>query len=216
MGKWWLLSSEEWIDYRESYRILKVDIPEGIEPAERSHIISQAFMEVFAVMINDTPSQHYGIRYSGHGSVDGSLFEGEINPTDAHWFLESAISRLGRKIDFLDLGSNCSEGRMVVLSNFYPYFDYIMASDLLVGGYILDPEEDFFDYDADTQYPLIVTPDKTLKAGLTDILNLARLKWEASKISMVANEVMQSLSLFEMDQYETMAVMTYQELTATL
>jgi hypothetical protein len=210
--KWFYMTSGEWIDYRESYRLLKVDIPNGITPVERSHLISKAFMQIFEVMVKDTPSQHYGLRYSGHNS-NGGLFENEIHPNDARWLFESVTALLGRKIDFLDMGGNCSEGKMNVLTNFYPYFDYMMASDLPVGGYQEDPGINYNDFNVDYQYPLIVTPDKTLKEGLTGILDLTYSRWDNSRIYMVPNKVMQSISLYDMREYETMAVLTYEALT---
>jgi hypothetical protein len=210
--KWSTMTSEEWVNYRESYRLLKVVIPEGLEPEQRSHLITKAFMQVFAVMARDTPAQHYGIRYSGHGSGGGGLFANEISRTDAQWLFESVTSLLGRKIDLLDLGSNCGEGNMNALSNFYPYFDFVIASDLPVCGFILNPGLEYNDFDEDNQYPLIMTSDKSLKAGLTDLLELTHLKWENSSISIQEMKIKQNISLFDMTHYERMASLTYQEL----
>lgn len=214
--KWFHLSSQDWVNYRESYRLMKVDIPEGIGADEKSHLLREAFLQFFATIVSDTPSQHYGILYSGHGSGNGGLFENQINPTDSQWLLENVTSLIGKKIDFLDLGGNCSEGKTNVVSNFYPYFDYILASDLLVGNYDFDnwTIEKYNQTQPDYQYPIIMTPDKTIRDGLSQILDLFRLRWEYSRNNMIAGQVKQSVSLFKADAFEPLAYSVRQELTA--
>lgn len=210
------LSRQDWVNYRESYRLMKVDIPEGLGAEEKSHLLREAFQQFFATMVKDTPSQHYGIRYSGHGSGSGGLFENQINPTDAQWLFEYVTSLIGKKIDFLDLGGNCSEGNTAVVSNFYPYFDYILASDLLIGGFNFDDWtiEKYNQTDPDYQYPLILTPDKTIRDSLSQLLDLFRLRWEYSRNNMIAGQEKQSLSLYKADAFETLAYSLGQELMA--
>jgi hypothetical protein len=209
---WGHVESEEWIAHRESYRLYKMDIPPGLEREESSRLIAKAFIDIFTIMILDTPSQHYGLRYAGHSSMTGGLFENEITPYDAQWLFENVTAMLGRKIDFLDMSHNCAEGRMNVLTNFYPYFDYLLASDLLVGGYEMNDGDDYFTVELDYNYPQIISEEKTLVENLSGVLDLVHLRWVMSDIDMIERSVMQSLSLFDLAYYETMALVTYQAL----
>lgn len=212
--QWGILSSQDWIDYRESYCLLKVDIPEDLTPDEKSRYLREAFVMVFQTMVMDTPSQHYGIVYSGHGSPQGGLYGGQINPTDAQRLFEDMRALIGKKLDFLDAGSNCAQGLLIFPSRWYPYFDYYIASDLNVGGYTFDEEYEnkYQEIDRDYQLPLLFSPDKTILESLRERLDLSRLRWEYSRNNMITGEVKQSISLYQMDQYEALVDRLYQHL----
>lgn len=209
---WFTLTSEEWINYRESYVIARVNIPEGLDTEAKSRVLSEAFIQLFSIMVADTPSLHYGLRYAAHGSGTGSLFGGAINPADAQWLLENMNSIIGRRLDFLDMSHNCLESTTPMHGNFYMYFDYIVASDWLMGGYAPNMDH-FFDTDPDYMFPLIMTPDKSIRDGLEDIIDIVRLRWEYSMETMIENKVMQALYLFDAHEYETLVSMVYQEMS---
>jgi len=212
--QWSFISPQDWIDYRESYRLLKVDIPKGLTREERSRHLREAFTMAFHTMVRDTPSQHYGIVVSGHGSNQGALFEDQINPNDAQRLFEDMTALIGKKIDFLDMGTVCSQGDIGFPSVWHPYFDYYIASDLDAGGFTMDEwnYEKHLETNLDYQYPLIATPDKTILEVLRYRLALTRLEWEYSRDFMTANTVKQSISLYQMDQFQALANVLYQTL----
>lgn len=212
--QWSVLSSQDWVNYRESYRLLKVDIPKGLTQNERSRRLREAFTMAFHTMVMDTPSQHYGIVVSGHGSNPGGFFEDQINPMDAQRLFEDMTSLIGKKLDFLDMGTVCSQGDIGFPSLWHPYFDYYIASDLDVGGFVMDEDtyEKFIETDSDYQYPLMFTPEKTILEVLRDRLDLTKLRWEYSRNFMSDKEVKQSISLYQMDQFEALAEVLFQTL----
>jgi hypothetical protein len=81
-------SREQWIAHRESYRIAKADFSAGANAAQKSQALRDAFKMFHTVMVSDTPALHYGIRYSGHGSGNGGLFEQQISGPDARDLLD--------------------------------------------------------------------------------------------------------------------------------
>jgi len=100
--------------------------------------LSSAFSKVFEKIKEKEPSaEHFGLSYQGHGSVaDGSLFEGALNAGDAAKVLKEAISSkpFGTKIGLLNFGGNCNEGKWNMLAALHWSTQWIIASDLKVGG----------------------------------------------------------------------------------
>jgi hypothetical protein len=210
------LTPEQWAVYRESYRLMKFDIPAEVDTLQKSQLITNAFIQFFARVFNDTPAEHYSLMYSGHGSGNGGLFENHINPSDARLLFEYIIGLIGKKMDFLDLHTNCSEGNILVVKNFERFFDYIMASDLSVGGYTMDEWsiEKFNETNPEFNYPLLLKPDNSIEQVLLQILDLRRHEWEYSINNMVANQVKQSVSLYKTDAFPALTRSVWPELEA--
>lgn len=103
--------------------------------AKLSTYLSDKF-EQFFQLIRKEGSEHTGLSYSGHGArADGSLFQGLVMKQDAQALLQSVTSALpGARLAFLNFGTNCAEGRWNMLAAMRPYADWILASDLDVGG----------------------------------------------------------------------------------
>lgn len=210
------LSSADWIAYRESYCIYIGSVPPEAAADEKSAYLRDALIQCVRQMVADTPADHYGIRYSGHGTGTGGLMQGQVSPADARLFLADAVTQIGRKLDFIDLGGNCDEGTFRVLANLTPYCDYLVASDLPIGGYTLDDwtEEKWNETDIDYQLPLILTRGKSIAAALTDYLDLSRQRWVYSRNNMVAGHVLQSLSLYKSDEFSGLQTLVAPEAQA--
>lgn len=132
---------EAYEKFRESRSILSVGPwPEGADtddPVKFSEFLRGAFNQIFA-KVNSVagPHAYKGLTYSGHGGLaDGSLFEGALLPEDAAAVLQGATSESsGGKLALLNFGTNCEEGHWNMLEALHPFADWILASDLNVGG----------------------------------------------------------------------------------
>lgn len=208
------MTTAQWIAYRESHRVQMFDLPTDVSADQRSRVLRDGFQSFFKTIVTSTPALHYGLRYSGHGSGNGGLFQRLISPADARGFLANVTALIGRPLDFLDLGGNCDEGDAVVMSSFFPYADYIIASDIPIGGYTFDnwTIERFHEVDPDYQLPLILTPTRSIRDGLVTYLDLARRRWEYSKQNMIFTRTKQALSLYRMDQFSRLAQLVSPEL----
>lgn len=83
---------------------------------------------VYEVMVK-YPSQHFGFKYTGHGSAYMSLEV--LLWGDQDNFYKNVNAIWGGKIDFLDFSTNCNTGSLYNLIHQTPYTDYILACDLL-------------------------------------------------------------------------------------
>eukprot|EP00397_Hematodinium_sp_SG-2012_P035124 GEMP01037750.1.p1 GENE.GEMP01037750.1~~GEMP01037750.1.p1 ORF type:complete len:342 (+),score=69.24 GEMP01037750.1:199-1224(+) len=134
-GQWSCIS---FVSLRESYNVLNV--PLSTDPDHLSPSLRRGFGEIFALLAQDNSKYStdappaYIMSYSGHGGAgDGSLFEGFLQQKDAMDLLETTRNVL--RWDVLNLGTNCEEGRWGLLDSLHPFFRYIIASDLKVGGW---------------------------------------------------------------------------------
>jgi len=109
---------------------------------ELSKFLLSAFDRIFAKIRESVPrAEHFALTYSGHGaSADGSLFEGVLQKRDSATWLKSVTGMTGR-LAMLNFGGNCAEGRWNMVAHLHPYADWIIASDLKVGGVALNDEE---------------------------------------------------------------------------
>ena len=99
----------------------------------------------------------------------------------------------------MDFGGNCVEGLLSTLINFYPFANYIVASDLNVGGYDMDEwtPEKWNEVSASGQLGERFRPEKHIIQALVEIGDLQRKRWEYSRNSMVENRVPQSRAVFD-------------------
>lgn len=107
-----------------------------------SKYLLNAFDRIFAKIIERAPrAKHFALTYSGHGaSADGALFEGILQKSDSATWLKSVTGTTGR-LAIMNFGGNCAEGRWNMVAHLHPYADWIIASDLKVGGVALNDEE---------------------------------------------------------------------------
>ena len=191
-------------DYREKFLVAKYDIPGGRDSEDASKYIAQAFKDIFRIMVENSPAKYYGIKMTGHGSGPGYMFSNEISPEDTQDLMKYITNLLGRKIDFYDMSTNCQQGTVEMMNEFYPYFNYILASELNAGGYSNDygKDENFLDTFDFQQYPTIFSQNKSLELILKDLVSLKRRDWENCINNMSSRRTKQSLSLLDMNKYE--------------
>jgi len=192
------LGGQDWVNYRESFNILNVDIP---EPDSKAHL--EVLKPIMKTVVENQPAEHYGIKFFGHGTGNAQLFSGFMNTTDSESLLSYINSIIGKKIDFLDWDTNCGDGVYNVAVSQYRYADYILASDLDRGAYE-------FDWDDGLRLKpsqILVTffsPGKTIRQSLIDMVNSERLLWETqtTKNDMIAKQTKQSVSIYDTSKFE--------------
>jgi hypothetical protein len=197
-----LSGGQDWVNYRESYNILNIEIP---TPSSQEYL--EAFTLIMKKIVETQPAEHFGIKYWGHGSGLSDLFGGKICNNDPATFLSYINSILSKKIDFLDWSRNCGEGRYNRIVKEYKYADYILASDEARMGYSVGPGA------VESSSQLIETffsPSKTIRQSLIDMINQDRLSWEAefTKNDMITREIKQSISIYDTDKFKDMVVST--------
>jgi len=136
-GRAWGCAAYE--NHRESRAVVSV----GPWPAELdmdgprlSAYIKDAFQKVFAELHKKAGDSNakVGLTYSGHGGdADGSLFAGVVDPPESISLLKSLVEA-GGKFSIFNFGTNCEEARWNMLAAMHPFADWIIASDLNVGG----------------------------------------------------------------------------------
>jgi len=144
--------SQEWTCpayeiFREKQKLLEVGpwpAAVDLDPEALSQFLLDAFQKIFVKFREVAPDTKYvALTYSGHGArADGSLFEGAIRPADAATLLQGLPASAGKPpMSLLNFGGNCAEGRWNMLAHLHPFADWIIASDLNVGGVKQTPDE---------------------------------------------------------------------------
>src|SRR3989339_465869 len=198
-----------WVNYRESFNILNVDMPpscssaQGTSYYECSRAYLNAFKRVLETIVKNQPAEHYGIKYSGHGS-DVGLFANTFSGDDSQLLLFYANSIIGKKLDFLDWSTNCDMGSFNVIKSQYRYADYILSSDLLRGGFNMDWVNDYYRLKPEAILDRFFNPSKTIKQSLVNMVNSERMVWETAttRSDMVAKQIKQSLSIYDSSKFE--------------
>lgn len=131
--------------FRENRTLLSVGpwpVSADKNAGELSTFLLGAFSSFFSTIREKAPkAQHIAVTYSGHGAfADGSLFEGSLHKGDATSLLHS-VTRSTGQLAMLNFGGNCAEGRWNMVAHLHYFADWIIASDLKVGGVELNKEE---------------------------------------------------------------------------
>lgn len=204
-----------WVNYRESFNILNIDIPAKLASTE----YLSAFKQIMETIVRTQPAEHYGIKYLGHGTGGSGLFAYKINPEDSEQLLAYIKAIIGKKIDFLDWDTNCGNGTYQIAKGEYQYTDYILASDLNRGGYTFgqpDPGISSETYSAAMRFQSpeailseFFSPSKTIRQSLIELVNSQRSLWDLTlKNSMTAGKVKQSISIYDSSKFEDLTAST--------
>jgi len=189
---------QAYVDYRESYNILNVDIP---IPSSQAYL--DAFKLIMEKIVKIQSFEHLGIDYKGHGTGGSGLFENKISGVDSEILLSYINSLTGKKIDYLDWDTNCAQGNFERVLGEYKYADYILASDLDRGGFDMDADA-YFKFRPEAIYETFFLPSKSIKQCLVDMTYSVRLFWETTKAKsdMISKKVKQSISIYDSNKFE--------------
>ncbi|MDE1465666.1 RICIN domain-containing protein [Spartinivicinus poritis] len=111
------------------------------QPKQHSTDLLKFFKNYIGKVVSKERKNHpnkslrFSLMVHGHGGVGlGSLFERRLYPEDARELFNYIIEKSGNKIELLDLATLCNESFWENISNFYPYANYILASQYTSGG----------------------------------------------------------------------------------
>lgn len=207
---YWLSGGEEWVKYRESYCVATFSMPhlnDGNTLEERevwSHALMEGFKGAFKYIVDHTPSTVYGVKNVGHGGTADRTFLSIMNAEDTQELFQYWNNLIGRKLDFFDMHTTCEESSLYNLSAYAKYFDYVMVSDLNVGGYQWDNwiYEEYLAVEDMEQYPYIMNNcTYDLIGQLSEIMDLLEARWDLNINSIIEEKVKQSDGIFESSKY---------------
>ena len=101
----------------------------------RSAYVAQALKLSFNHIISNEKTEYYSITTTGHGSSDNMILQDTLFSKDATALFAHINHLIGKKIDILDMSSNCQMARFEVLQNHEKFFDYIIARDVITCGH---------------------------------------------------------------------------------
>lgn len=206
-GKWSCPAYREFREARALFRAGPWPAEADRDEAVLSAFLRDSFEKVFDKLAEEAGAgADLGLTFSGHGGqADGSLFEGQLIAEDAHKLLQQHLDRNG-KFSLLNFGTNCQEGRWKMLAAFQPFADWILASDLNVGG-LADTEHLDIDVDAQERLSDVSVLKKAMESSMTvraaaeEIVAARRRLWaEVWREGVVQQRLRQSISLFNPTQ----------------
>ena len=193
-----------YVKWRESFCIKSVACKNTGDISECSATMSKAYISFFKLVKKRTPSTNIILKYSGHGSLG---FCKCMNVEDTKTTLDKGVSIFGCKFALIDFGTNCQTSNTDTLNVYYPFTNYLLASQFDYGGYSMD-EWDYSvyqKYDVDYQYDAMFKVGKSVKDAAKSIVNISAKWWKYCKKNIVSGKHKQSMTLLDMRQYETFA-----------
>lgn len=166
---------------------------------------SAALRDTLIVMLDklfakENPSRIV-LAYSGHGGPT-SFFEGMLNTSDAQAFLAHLKKLAGNRPVILDFSTNCNTGFFDFVCNYYLYADYLIASELLVGGFTPINVEYWIKNLHDRNLQNFWQANNTTSAAFNSVLTTRKNLWTASATDLFARNYKQSLSTYDLTQFK--------------
>jgi len=208
-GKGW--GCTKYMEERESRAVLSVGPPQmHVFSFDKLSVFLRDTFKTFFKRISELEPQarNFGLTYSGHGHrADGSLFEGQIFPHHVAALLKYVTGpkdgdgdgdglNLG-KMAMLNFGTNCAEGRWNMLEAFAPYADWILASDLNVGGIdttSVNPESEALQ--AGPVIKRCMEERMSVDRAVQELVVSTQKFWEGMRKEITDQQVRQTLSAF--------------------
>lgn len=195
---------KKYVEWRESFCIKSVACEDTRNVSESSAIMKKAYISFFKLIKKRSPSTNVILKYSGHGSLG---FCGCMNVEDTKATLDKGVSIFGCKFALIDFGTNCQTSNTQTLNVYYPFTNYLLASQFNYGGYSMDKWDYsvFQKYNVDSQYDAMFKIGKSVKDAGKSIVNISAKWWKYCKKNIVEGKHKQSMTLLDMRQYEAFA-----------
>jgi len=215
ISTYWTICDGSWecpevVDYRESFLLYeaKWDSHLDHDPEGFSTWLSN---ELVTILSETTKfeTEHIGFAYYGHGSrADGALFEGLIQKEDSKEALQTFTDLSGKSLDLLNFGGNCIEGKWNMADSLHPYTRFILASDLLVGGWTPPTSSSYMNvknrYKLQNYLSELAGNRPVFVDMLKELLQGVKRIWEAAENEMREQKAKQSLSLYDTAAFPTL------------
>jgi hypothetical protein len=164
-----------------------------------SDLMNALTAAVHKVMQRESATR-FVIEYSGHG---GPLvfFEGTLTMSDARSFVQNVRSAIGDAVLVLDFSTNCDVGFFDFAMNFHDKADYLVASDLQVGGFDPGDVTAWLTVQHDNNLQSFFSSEKSAVASLKSVITSRRAVWALAQASIASLKVQQSLSVFSLSEF---------------
>ncbi len=193
---------KKYVEWRESFCISSVACKNTDNISKCSSTMKDAFIKFFKLVKKKSPTKNYILKYSGHGNIGLCAC---MNVEDTKQTLDKAVSIFGTKFALIDFGTNCQTSNTDFCNVYYPFTDYMLASQFDAGGYGVDEwdYEMYQKYDTDSQYHNIFKIGSSIKEACEKIVDTKAKYWAWCKKSISKGKHKQSMTLLDMREYES-------------
>ncbi|WP_026495045.1 hypothetical protein [Butyrivibrio sp. WCD3002] len=196
--------AKSWREFRETCCLDYVMVKTSEDnPKRNSSRRLAAYKSFFNIIKARTNSKHIVIKYSGHGM--GTMFCGNLNDKDTVKILKYGTRLFGNKFSVIDYGTNCQSGITSVLNMYKDYTDYMIVSQLDVGGFTFDDDEDckkFYQVDTDAVYDKMFVSGETAKNIALRMANQHAIEWQYAANNLKKDNNPQSVTVVDMEAYK--------------
>ena len=193
---------KKYVKWRESFCLKSVDCNNTDHISKCSSTMKSAFIKFFKTVKKKSPSKNMILKYSGHGNIG---LCGCMNVEDTKATLNEAVSIFGRKFALIDFGTNCQTSNTNFLNVYYPFTNYMLASQFDYGGYSMDEWDYsiFEKYNSDSQYHNMFEVGESVRKAGENIVDITAKYWKYCNKNLKAKKYKQSMTLFDMREYES-------------
>ena len=199
--------------YRASSTLLSIPIEvqtqadgSTVHTGANSTQVLEALKSLVSLVLKREQPTRLVIAYSGHGSPD-VFFEQAINNADAQLFLAFVRQETPGIPLILDFSTNCNVGYFDFAVRYYPYADYLIASEKPVGGFNPTdpgPVETWLANLHDSNLDKFWQSANTLDQAFDAIVAAREGLWYAGRNSIASVRVEQSLAVYTLGEFEAL------------
>ncbi len=193
---------KKYVEWRESFCIKSIKCKNTDNISKCSSTMKDAYISFFKIVKKKSPSKNVILKYSGHGNIG---FCGCMNVEDTKATLNKGVSIFGNKFALIDFGTNCQTSNTDFLNVYYPFTNYMLASQFNYGGFSMDD----WDYNVfeknniDSQYHAMFEMGESVRSAGENIIKITSKYWKYCKKNLKKGKHKQSMTLFDMREYES-------------
>lgn len=186
----------KWKSYKSASTVAYADIT----GSNKSAALRDTLIAMFSTLFTKENPSRIVLAYSGHGGPT-SFFEGMLSTADAQAVLAHLKKLAGNRPVILDFSTNCNTGYFDFVVNYYRYADYLIASELVVGGFMPLNVDYWLKNHHDRNLHNFWQTTHSLPTAFQAILSARKNVWAGSAADLLARNHMQSLSTYDLTQF---------------
>lgn len=192
---------KKYVEWRESFCIKSVKCKNTNNIAKCSSTMKSAFISFFKTVKKKTPSKNMILKYAGHGNIG---LCGCMNVEDTKATLEKGVEIFGTKFALIDFGTNCQTSNTDFFNVYYPFTNYMLASQFDAGAISMDKwdYEIFNKCDTSAQYHNMFKIGESVRKAGENIVKTKAKYWSYGKKNVKKGKIKESMTLLDMREYE--------------
>lgn len=192
---------KKYVEWRESFCIKSVKCKNTDNISKCSSTMKNAYISFFKVVKKKSPSKNIILKYSGHGNIG---FCGCMNVEDTKATLNKGVSIFGNKFALIDFGTNCQTSNTDFFNVYYPFTNYMLASQFNAGAISMDKwdYETFNKCDTSAQYHNMFKIGESVRKAGENIVKTKAKYWSYGKKNVKKGKIKESMTLLDMREYE--------------